>query len=250
MVQTSSFSSSAFEDRVFDSDYLGLTQALLAKEPGALETDGDLDLEDYRQWLIEQGLWLLVVWHCKEQVDACPLVNRLYSLGLGELRGGLIDSLHRDAALEGLLSLLRRHAVEALVIKGAVLERLIYPEPYLRPRCDTDLFINEDCAETLHRILRADGYQFVRASEHSFVTCCFNYFKQSPNHGMHFDIHWKIHNDLEFRDAIPFGDAYARARYVGHEEAYFCRFDDMDLAIHACLTKAGGFLKSPCYYLL
>ncbi len=47
------------------------------------------------------------------------------------------------------LELLALHEIPVLLLKGTPLAQLTYPSTYLRPRCDTDLYIDEaDVAKT------------------------------------------------------------------------------------------------------
>ncbi len=67
------------------------------------------------------------------------------------------DQLLRDHLLSSVGRTLERHAVDALVVKGAALAATVYPQPSRRPMCDIDLVVRpQDLARGL-RALEMDG---------------------------------------------------------------------------------------------
>ena len=69
-----------------------------------------------------------------------------------------VETQHRSE-LEQVLSALATLDVPALLMKGAALAYLYYPDPCLRPRYDTDLLVRKDDMPAVTRVLQASGYR-------------------------------------------------------------------------------------------
>ena len=107
----------------------------------------------------------------------------------------------RDAQVIGWLI---EAGLRPLVLKGAAYARTLYPEPHLRPRCDTDLLLpDRDAAQAAWTRLMAGGYQLdANVVEGRLVsrqrTCTL------PLAGGHsIDLHWAIGNTHSFVRALP-----------------------------------------------
>jgi hypothetical protein len=92
-----------------------------------------------------------------------------------------------------------------LVLKGAAYARWLYPENYLRPRCDTDLlFADRESAERAWKCLEKEGYRLRQnVVEGRFIshqkTC------EKPGGAGHaIDVHWAISNTHTFVRALPY----------------------------------------------
>lgn len=116
---------------------------------------------------------------------------------------------HRDAHA---LRCLGEIGLKPLVLKGAAYARTIYPEPDLRPRCDTDLlFADRTAAEAACARLASEGYETApNIVEGRFVSrqkTCF-----LPTAGGHaIDLHWAISNSHTFVRALPQTDLIREA---------------------------------------
>ena len=53
---------------------------------------------------------------------------------------------------------LDERGVQALLVKGAALAYSLYPEPWLRPRVDTDILVAHESLGAADRVLRGLGY--------------------------------------------------------------------------------------------
>jgi hypothetical protein len=73
-------------------------------------------------------------------------------------------SRHRQAniirleSLVQVLSLFEKAGIETLVLKGAALSSLIYPDPGLRPMCDVDLLLQKTEIDSAAMLLQENGF--------------------------------------------------------------------------------------------
>jgi hypothetical protein len=146
------------------------------------------------------------------------------------IRRALIDAERAEAALEivrrqELCRLLQAFAsadVPVLVLKGAALAYSLYPEPWLRPREDTDLLVQSADARRASDVLISAGYRAAVMQSGDFVTHQRLHVRADATGRRHAcDLHWKIANPAPFADllspadllhdaaSVPLGDAPA-----------------------------------------
>ena len=131
-----------------------------------------------------------------------------------DLRGILRDSARHEAArelliemeLERLVAKLDGEGVQALLFKGAPLAYTIYPEAYLRSRCDTDILVPYAQSEQADSALRAAGY---RPDEHAaggeLASSERMYTREVLKGVVHVvDLHWRLSNRQAYAQALDF----------------------------------------------
>lgn len=134
--------------------------------------------------------------------------------------GALIDAERAEAALE----IARRHElarvlaafdsarVPVLVMKGAALAYSLYPEPWLRPREDTDLLVDAPDAARGAEALAAAGYAPAPMQRGRLVTHQQLYIRADAAGRRHaYDLHWKIADPAPFADLLSPEDLRAEA---------------------------------------
>jgi hypothetical protein len=136
------------------------------------------------------------------------------------LRTALTNELRREAAaevirrkqLQRLLAGLGAAGVRPLLMKGAQLAYTHYPQPWLRPRLDTDVLVAPEDRERADRTLRELGYRPGTHFDGELVTHQFHY-ERSDRYGLteHVDLHWKIANPHAFAGAFTFEELERRA---------------------------------------
>jgi hypothetical protein len=142
----------------------------------------------------------------------------------GDLRATLRDSARQEAArellieaeLERLVAKLAAEGVRALLFKGAPLAYTIYPEAYLRPRCDTDILVPYAQREQADSALRAAGY---RPDEHAaggeLASSERMYTREVLKGLTHVvDLHWRLSNMQAYAQALDFETLAADAMPV------------------------------------
>lgn len=129
---------------------------------------------------------------CKESAAAERLTQRELAEVLGALAGV---------------------GIEPLLLKGAGLAYWLYPEPYLRSRCDTDLLVpDREVAERLLQILQARGYQRMVTVEGAWVSqeiACSRSGLLGVTHTL--DVHWRLSNMQRFARVLDFAELAAEA---------------------------------------
>ncbi len=140
-----------------------------------------------------------------------PLIESLAGRWDRELRIQAALQLARSARIARLLNALASDRVTALVFKGAQLAYTHYPDPALRPRVDTDLFIDPRDVGRVRRIFEATGHRLIPHVSGEFVMSQVH-FTDGEVGGAHvYDVHWRIANPALFRYVLPFRDVYTRS---------------------------------------
>ena len=159
---------------------------------------------------------------------------------------GMLSGIRRRAWYENrllfrrlapVIEMLHRAAIPTLLLKGAALALLYYPDPGLRPMADLDILVPEALALPTLRLLEsqgwkekgknAEGYQF-RESDLGFrhslslVHC----------DGLEVDVHWHVLYLASFRGADqPFWEAGVPLVFESIPARALCASDQL---LHAC----------------
>ena len=151
-----------------------------------------------------------------------PLLWRISqsSPGIAALRTALEPSVRAAATREifvrrelaDVTRELEAAGIPALIIKGSALAYTVYPEPWLRPRTDTDLLVRYAQASRAAEVLEARGYRRSDALSTGALVSHQFALERLDEHGLHhvLDIHWKIANPQVVADALPFEDLWNR----------------------------------------
>ena len=125
------------------------------------------------------------------------------------------EQVLRQTELQFVFASLAQEGIRALLMKGASLSFVLYPEPYLRPSIDTDLLIQVSQKEKMTRILRKAGYIASNQISGNFVSYQDVFVKNIPDEAVHrLDIHTKISNPLLFSDLLTFEEIEKEAMPV------------------------------------
>jgi hypothetical protein len=167
--------------------------------------------------------------------------------GVSDTVGNQLAAVARSqAALDLLLNdstrrfmdLVHENGIPALLLKGTPVAHLFYPETWLRPRCDTDVFISETDKKRAMELLRAHGYRVSgqldrRYSSKQFVASI-NTFQQTYTS---FDVHWKLSNRVLFQSTLPFEECLEQRQPVPALGEHAWTLSTMDLLLHACIHR-------------
>ncbi len=100
-----------------------------------------------------------------------------------------------DRDLTHTLDLLAAAGVYPLLVKGAGISHTHYPDPVLRPRADSDLWISDAERAPLDRALDAAGYTLPVAIDGDLLSHQRSYIRTSTAGLRHcYDVHWRISN--------------------------------------------------------
>ena len=104
---------------------------------------------------------------------------------------------------------LKRH----LLFKGSALAYSIYPQPWLRPRSDSDCFIDKAQQAEVETVLFQLGYQKQFAISGRHVSYQDTYYKPLAGQSMmHLDMHWRINNRQTLAKTYTIDELLARGR--------------------------------------
>ena len=120
----------------------------------------------------------------------------------------LLDALHRTALAE-LSQALASAEIRGLIIKGAALAHSHYPSPGLRPRVDTDLFVEPAQQLQAHQILLDSGWRTVASNFSAVVLPERTYQKNFSGAVISLDLHWALSSRPLFARALAFATLYA-----------------------------------------
>lgn len=137
-------------------------------------------------------------------------------------------SLKSEAHLLAARELMLRHEVRAaaqrlanagiefILLKGTPLAYTLYPEPYLRERCDTDiLFPTRQQADLAWNLLQSLSYRRRNTISGEYVASQYTCYKSGTAGVVHaFDVHWKLSNTLSIANVFGFEELKASARPV------------------------------------
>jgi len=132
--------------------------------------------------------------------------NALYDALAATRHIDLTHEMLRGRELARVLAALETGAVQPLLVKGAALAYDLYPEPWLRPRIDTDILVPHESFDAADLVLRAAGYHAAPAvTTGDFVSHQVAYERRDPHGLSHvIDLHWKMLNPQSLADALPF----------------------------------------------
>ncbi|XCN72181.1 MAG: nucleotidyltransferase family protein [Candidatus Electrothrix aestuarii] len=151
-----------------------------------------------------------------------------------------------ESDLGQLLACLADIGVAPLLLKGTPLSYTLYPEPGLRPRCDTDLFIPETDREKTSALLKKMGYAPLHEAQVDSINSQMSYARKTAQ-GItcRYDLHWQVSNcNSRFsRDFIE-GKLFECAEAVSALGENARTLNKVDALIFACFHRAGHFSHS------
>lgn len=162
-----------------------------------------------------------------------------------ELKQRLRDHVRESAARELLseretiraLREISNAGISCLMLKGTPLAYSLYPKPYLRTRCDTDLlFASRDEAEKAFVALEKLGYTRPLAVSGEFVSYEFSCSKTTMNVDHTLDMHWRLSNTQQFAHAFSYPELEESAIGVNALEN-FRALDPVHALLLACMHR-------------
>ena len=148
----------------------------------------------------------------------------------------LMESVQRADAIR-VIEALGAAGISALLFKGTALAYSLYEEPWLRPRADTDLLVQEADAARTAEILDGIGYARVPRPEGQYVTHQFTYVGTADGIATAYDIHWRIADPQVFARALTFEGLQARSVAVPALGTGARRVSDVDALVIACVHR-------------
>jgi len=113
--------------------------------------------QDFSTQVEKQGLSALVYAHFKKAAVTPPQAIKR------ELQGLFLRHQHacrvRQQVLLEILTTFNQAGIRPLLLKGAALAYLVYPQPHLRPMRDIDILVDEASAREAQRLLTTIGFK-------------------------------------------------------------------------------------------
>jgi len=182
--------------------------AALRGEPGAWRTLNDPGQESaFLELASEHRVKPLLAWQLGrlDELDHWPGAVRRAIVDAGRAEAALEIARRRD--LDRLFPAFESAGIPVLAIKGAALAYTAYPEPWLRPREDTDLLVGPADAARAGVVLAAAGFHPVSRQRGRIVTNQQLYLRPDPpGRRDAIDLHWKIADPAPFADLISFDE--------------------------------------------
>ena len=155
-----------------------------------------------------------------------------------------IEALRRDE-LRRLLTALHDEGIRCLLMKGAQLAYTHYPQPWLRPRFDTDVLIAPGDRERADAALRAIGYTPSPHVSGTLVAHQFQYQRRNQ-YGLAdvIDLHWKVTNPHAFADVLPFDELDTAPRLIPQLGKHARGLSNVHALMLACVHRVAHHQNS------
>ncbi len=187
---------------------LWLARLLRGAEPGALPDESAL-LQVARR----EGVLTLCQYHWRRSPAWAQAPATLQAELTRCVQQEVAVELARTVALRAVLAALAQAGLPVLLIKGSALAHTLYPQPYLRSRCDTDLLVPSRAdAERAWQVFQTLGYQRPATVAGDLISYELGCYKTSPGGWTHaLDVHWRPSNHAFFAERLTFPELAAAA---------------------------------------
>ena len=131
----------------------------------------------------------------------------------GRVRAAAARELLAQRELRRVLSSMAAAGVPALLMKGSALAYSVYPQPWLRPRIDSDVLVRRSDLDAATRALEGIGYRRTDALSTGELVSHQVAFERTDAHGAHHvvDLHWKVVNPQMLADTMTYDQMWTDA---------------------------------------
>ncbi|WP_417908517.1 nucleotidyltransferase family protein [Candidatus Electronema sp. PJ] len=165
------------------------------------------------------------------------LLARLRATALRQAAAELLWETDLRSVLQALAGI----SVAPLLLKGTALSYSLYPEPWLRPRCDTDLLIPVADREKTAALLQQLGYKPLHEASANWINSQSSWSQPRQGVDCRYDLHWQINNNSS-KFSRNFTETTPVALPVLGEHAK--TLNTIDALLLACFHRAGHFSHS------
>ena len=199
-----------------ESPYLWFASILRGDAPDDIDYRDDMSVEKIWQSGLENGVLALAYYTLKTSDSSLALPEALEKKLHQHSLNSAAAEMKEAHELRKVFSAFTDNNLDFLLMKGTPLSYSLYPYPYLRTRCDTDLlFQNSSDAEMAWGILKELGYQRPNAVSGQYVShefTCFRHDKSGTSYTL--DLHWKLSNAHLFAGAFDYADLAESATLI------------------------------------
>ncbi|CAK8714147.1 Putative nucleotidyltransferase [Candidatus Electrothrix laxa] len=197
--------------------------------------------------VVSQGMAPLLFRRIASEVSSASawpesLLLRLRKTALHQAAFELVAELD----LRHLLTAFAHVGISPLLLKGTPLSHALYPEPGLRPRCDTDLLIHEEDREKTAVLMKKQGYASLHESQADYINTQMSSAKKTAQ-GItcRYDIHWQVSNcNRQFSREFSAGKLFENAEAIPSLGENARTLSKVDALIFSCFHRAGHFSHS------
>lgn len=158
------------------------------------------------------------------------------------LKLSAVIQLARSQDLISVAKAVEREGSRLVLLKGGGLASSHYPLPYLRDRCDTDVFIDLGHIRKIRDVFFKLGYQgqgsIYKSHQFGFISPRFS------GMSIHYDVHWRISNSPRFSRIISFEEANQSALPIEGLPGVW-GLKPVHALLLACLHRAGNLNHDP-----
>ena len=186
--------------------YLWLASVLRGESPYDVDFHDELSVENIWQAGLENGVLSLLYYTLNQSGSSPTIPDELEQKLHQHALSAAAAELKTAQELREVFSAFATNHLKCLLIKGAPLAYSLYPQPYLRSRCDTDLiFQTSSEAEKAWDILKVLDYKRPNAVQGKYVSHEFSCFRTDTTNTLYtLDLHWRLSNAHLFAGALDY----------------------------------------------
>ena len=151
-----------------------------------------------------------------------------------------------QSELKNVLKFLDDNDIHPVLIKGTPLSYTLYPEPGLRPRCDTDFLIAKEDVDKTAELMRQLDYESLYDAKVELFSSQMTFVRRNKLGADHaYDIHWRINNlNRLFSDDLNYSRLVSADIKIPQLTTHAITLGNVDSLLLACLHRAGHFSHS------
>jgi len=159
------------------------------------------------------------------------------ALRIEAVRAAVVEPF-RLADLHALIEAFAANGIDVLIVKGSALAYSLYPSPELRPRGDTDLFIDDAQRQAALDLLNELGYAEQITSGDELAMRQVTFLRADARGFEHaYDVHWAIANTPVFAEVLRFEELRERAVPLPRVSPAARTISDVDALLYACIHR-------------
>ncbi|MCH2191698.1 MAG: nucleotidyltransferase family protein [Gammaproteobacteria bacterium] len=127
-----------------------------------------------------------------------------------------------------------------VIFKGWALAYSVYTKPWLRPRTDIDILVEQSQVARYHEFLITNGFTREFAIEGDLISYQSGYSKALSRHSViYIDLHWQVSNRQCIAGVFEVNGIISRAQKIKHSVANFIIPSQVDSMLLACQHRLG-----------
>ena len=207
--------------------------------PDAFQTEY---YEAFLKWAAYHGVDVLVCHLLKSKADWSELPEQIRKEFLERLRTAGVVEMLRSRDLIQLNHSLQQAGICLLLLKGGALANTHYPEPHLRSRVDTDIFIDLGDINSIREEFVSLDYEL---QGWIYKSHQFNCFRRDPGfEAVRYDVHWRSNNRSKYARVINYEEAKSEAIPIAELDGVLTLKPTFAL-LQACVHRAGSERHDP-----